>query len=264
MNRKLGMFLNTKHIEVSEGIKKAREWGLDYIQLYTVNENFNLANISKVEWAILKKSLFFNGIKVPSLAINFGENGIVGTEVDSAIERFKYITDRGLELGTRIITAHIGKIPDDEKSERYDKMQRACYEIGDLALRLGGVFAIETGSEKAIVLKRFLENISSNGLAVNFDPANIISDVNENPIESLFLLKEYIVQTHIKDCKEVKRNGLSEYIEVAAGNGEVDFDLFFHTLDNIGFDGYNMIERNNYFDKLDGMSQSINFVQKYI
>ena len=27
MDRKLGMFLNTKHIEVNEGIKKAREWG---------------------------------------------------------------------------------------------------------------------------------------------------------------------------------------------------------------------------------------------
>lgn len=73
MNRKLGMFLNTKHIEVNEGIKKAREWDLDYIQLYAMNTNFNLANISKVEWANLKKSLFFNGIKVPSLAISFGE-----------------------------------------------------------------------------------------------------------------------------------------------------------------------------------------------
>ncbi|MED1410102.1 MULTISPECIES: sugar phosphate isomerase/epimerase family protein [Bacillus] len=264
MNRKLGMFLNTKHIEVNEGIKKAREWGLGYIQLYAMNRDFNLANISKVEWANLKKSLFFNGIKVPSLAISFGESGIVGAEVESVIEPLKRVADRGLELGENIITAHIGKIPDDEKSERYDKMQRTCYEIGNLSLRLGGVFAIETGSEKAIVLKRFLENISSNGLAVNFDPANIISEVNENPIESLFLLKEYIVQTHIKDCKEVKRNGLSEYIEVAAGNGEVDFDTFFKALNKIGFDGYNIIERNNYIDQLDGMSKSINFVKKYI
>ena len=28
MDRKLGMFLNTKHIEVNEGIRKAREWDL--------------------------------------------------------------------------------------------------------------------------------------------------------------------------------------------------------------------------------------------
>lgn len=95
MARKLGMFLNTKHIEVNEGIRKAREWDLEYIQLYAMNENFNLANISKLEWITLKDSLSFNGIKVPSLAINFGENGIVGMEVDSAIERFKYITTEG-------------------------------------------------------------------------------------------------------------------------------------------------------------------------
>ncbi|MFB6730673.1 sugar phosphate isomerase/epimerase family protein [Bacillus mobilis] len=264
MIRKLGMFLNTKHIEVNEGIKKAREWDLDYIQLYAMNTNFNLANISKIEWTTLKESLSFNEIKVPSLAISFGENGIIGTEVDSAIEKFKYITDKGLGLGAKIITAHIGEIPNDEKSECYDKLVRVCYELGDLAFKFGGVFAIETGSEKAKVLKRFLENINSKGLAVNFDPANLISDINENSIESLLLLKDYIVQTHIKDCKEVKSDSSSKYIEVAVGNGEMDFDIFFKVLDQIGFDGYNIIERNNYFDELDGMSQSINFVKRYI
>ncbi|EEL88147.1 sugar phosphate isomerase/epimerase [Bacillus cereus] len=264
MNRKLGMFLNTKHIEVNEGIKKAREWDLKYIQLYAMNMTFNLANISKVEWTNLKKSLFFNGIKVPSLAISFGESGIVGAEDENVIEQLKRVADKGLELGANIITAHIGKIPDVEKSERYDKMQRACYEIGDLLLKLGGVFAMETGSEKAIVLKQFLETTNSKGLAVNFDPANLISDVNGNPIESLLLLKDYIVQTHIKDCKEVKSDSSSKYIEVAAGNGEVDFDIFFKALDEIGFDGYNMIERNDYFNELDGMNQSVNFVKRYI
>ncbi|MCS6591570.1 hypothetical protein CN980_32250 [Bacillus cereus] len=264
MDRKLGMFLNTKHIEVNEGIQKAREWDLEYIQLYAMNKNFNLANISMVEWNALKKSLSFNGIKIPSLAISFGENGIMGIEAESAIDQFKYITDRGLGLGAKIITAHIGKVPDDEKSAYYDKMVRVCYVIGELAFKFGGFFAIETGSEKAIVLKRFLETANSKGLAVNFDPANLISDVNENPGEGLLLLKDYIVQTHIKDCKEVKSDRSTKYIEVAAGNGEVDFDIFFKVLDKIGFDGYNMIERNDYFDELDGMSQSINFAKKYI
>ncbi|AGE77934.1 TPA: sugar phosphate isomerase/epimerase family protein [Bacillus thuringiensis] len=264
MDRKLGMFLNTKYIEVNEGIQKAREWDLEYIQLYAMNPTFNLANISKIQWNTLKENLSFNEIQVPSLAISFGENGIIGTEAECVIESFKYITDKGLRLGANIVTAHIGKIPDDENSEYYDKMLRVCNEIGDLAFRFGGFFAIETGSEKAIVLKRFLETANSKGLAVNFDPANLISDVNENPGEGLLLLKDYIVQTHIKDCKEVKSDRSTKYIEVAAGNGEVDFDIFFKVLDKIGFDGYNMIERNDYFDELDGMSQSINFAKKYI
>ncbi|MEN3130449.1 sugar phosphate isomerase/epimerase family protein [Bacillus albus] len=264
MDRKLGMFLNTKYIEVNEGIQKAREWDLEYIQLYAMNPTFNLANISKIQWNTLKENLSFNEIQVPSLAISFGENGIIGTEAECVIESFKYITDKGLRLGANVVTAHIGKIPDDENSEYYDKMLRVCNEIGDLAFRFGGFFAIETGSEKAIVLKRFLETANSKGLAVNFDPANLISDVNENPLEGLLLLKDYIVQTHIKDCKEVKSNSSSKYIEVAVGNGEVDFDIFFKVLDKIGFDGYNMIERNDYFDELDGMKQSINFAKKYI
>ena len=59
----------------------------------------------------------------------------------------------------------------------------------------------------------------------------------------------------------MKSDRSTKYIEVATGNGEVDFDIFFKVLDEIGFDGYNMIERNDYFDELDGMSQSINFAR---
>ena len=86
---------------------------------------------------------------------------------------------------------------------------------------------------KSDSVKAVLENINSKGLAINFDPANLISDVNENPVEGLLLLKDYIVQTHIKDCTKVKSDSSSKYIEVAAGNGEVDFDIFFKVLDNI-------------------------------
>ena len=67
-------------------------------------------------------------------------------------------------------------------------MLRVCNEIGDLAFRFGGFFAIETGS-KSDSVKAVLENINSKGLAINFDPANLISDVNENPVEGLLLLK---------------------------------------------------------------------------
>ena len=68
---------------------------------------------------------------------------------------------------------------------------------------------------KSNSIKTILETANSKGLAVNFDPANLISDVNENPGEGLLLLKDYIVQTHIKDCKEVKSYRSTKYIEVA-------------------------------------------------
>ena len=51
-----------------------------------MNKNFNLANIPMAEWNALKKSVSFNGIKIPSLAISFGENGIMGIEAESAID----------------------------------------------------------------------------------------------------------------------------------------------------------------------------------
>ncbi|CUB31961.1 hypothetical protein BN2127_JRS4_01307 [Bacillus cereus] len=43
MDRKLGMFLNTKHIEVNEGIKKAREWGVRIYSIICYEFDFQLS-----------------------------------------------------------------------------------------------------------------------------------------------------------------------------------------------------------------------------
>ncbi|MDA1877169.1 TIM barrel protein [Bacillus cereus group sp. BY112LC] len=262
--RKFGMFLNTKHIDVKEGIKKAAEFNLDHIQLYALNEKFNLASLPKQEIKNLRNYLFFEGLTVSSLAINFGYKGILSKEIESIITKYKYILDLGLELGTNIITAHIGQIPSNENSVIYEKMQKICYYIGNLSVNTNSFFAIETGSEKAIILEKFLRNINSKGLAINFDPANIISDIHEDPIDSILLLKNYVIQTHIKDCKKINDRGLTLYKETAAGNGEVDFDSLFTTLDKIRFNGCNIIERNDYVDSNDGINQSVKFLRKYM
>ena len=89
--------------------------GLEYIQLYAMNKNFNLANIPMAEWNALKKSVSFNGIKIPSLAISFGENGIMGIEAESAMISLNILLTEVWSLGQKIITAHIGKVPDDKK-----------------------------------------------------------------------------------------------------------------------------------------------------
>ena len=65
---------------------------------------------------------------------------------------------------------------------------------------MNAYFAIETGPETAAHLKSFLDTLSTNGVSVNFDPANMVMVTGDDPAEGAScLLKDYIVHTHVKD-----------------------------------------------------------------
>ena len=48
-------------------------------------------------------------------------------------------------------------------------------------------------------LKKFLDSLLSRGVAVNLDPANLVMVTDDDPVEAVYTLKDYIVHTHAKD-----------------------------------------------------------------
>ena len=71
-----------------------------------------------------------------------------------------------LRCSTKVITTHIGVVPDDPSSERYKTMQAACNDIGAYAEKKGCHFAIETGPESSSTLRRFLDSLDTKGVGV--------------------------------------------------------------------------------------------------
>lgn len=113
-------------------------------------------------------------------------------------------------------------------------------------------YAVETGPEKAKVLKGLLDEIASPYLGVNLDPANLVMCSDDDPVAATLLLKDYILHAHAKDGHNLTRpvhklwpdcaRGLALY-RGALGQGEVDFPGWIAALREIGFDGYMAIER---------------------
>lgn len=77
-------------------------------------------------------------------------------------------------FGTDIVTTHIGQVPEDKTCDKYKYMQEACFELAEFADKMGSHFAIETGPEPSARLGDFLDTLHSTGVAVNFDPANLV------------------------------------------------------------------------------------------
>ena len=147
---------------------------------------------------------------------------------------------------------------------------------------MGAFFAVETGPEPAQRLKSFLDSLSSKGVAVNLDPANLAMVTDDDPVEAVYTLKDYIVHTHAKDGLLLQKTDpkiiydffaeggigdlrLDEYFrEVPLGEGLVPFDKYLATLSEIGYNGFLTIEREAGADPVGDIGKAVRFLDDKI
>lgn len=258
----IGVIADSFRLPIKESIAKAREIGADGVQLYAVSGDICPESLSASGRRELLNRIEANGLKVTALCGDLGGYGFVVKEQNAAkIEKSKRIIDLAHDLNTNIVTTHIGVIPQDSTCSRYKVMQEACNQLADYAQANNAFFAIETGPEPAERLKSFLDSLSSKGVAVNLDPANLVMVTDDDPVAAVYTLRDYIVHTHAKDGILLKKTDpqiiydffaeggigdlrLDEYFkEVPLGEGRVNFDRYLSALQDIGFQGYLTIER---------------------
>ncbi|MCL1787617.1 MAG: sugar phosphate isomerase/epimerase, partial [Defluviitaleaceae bacterium] len=157
------------------------------------------------------------------------------------VERSKRILDLAKQLECDVVTTHIGTVPLEENAKK-ETMRKACRELALYADSIGSAFAVETGPETAQVLLEFLDSLGAGGVRVNYDPANLVMVVADDPVKGVHTLGKYIVHTHAKDGIQVSANPL-KWEELPLGQGGVKWDEYLLALNDVGFNGFLTIER---------------------
>ena len=271
----IGVMLDSFRLDTKQAIEKAAEIGAKGIQMYATKGEHAPENMTKAKIAELKDMMQSNGLVFSAICGDLGM-GFGNPELNpELIEKSKRILDLAKELGTDVVTTHIGVVPTDKSNPRYAVMQEACAELSRYADSLEAHFAIETGPEVSMVLKGFLDSLGSRGVAVNLDPANLVMVTGDDPVQAVYNLKDYIVHTHAKDGIKLHDNnpgvvyGIIEdeiptgegFREVALGEGSVPFDKYLAALDDIGYRGFLTIEREVGDDPAADISLAANFLR---
>ena len=259
-NFPIGVILESFKLERSEAIKKAAELGANGIQMYATEGQNAPENLTSSHRTALRREVEESGLVFSALCGDLGMGFGNREKNPRLIEKSKRIVELAKDLGTDIITTHIGVVPSDKNHERYKIMQEACFELSKFADSMEAHFAIETGPETSDVLKGFLDDLGSTGVAVNLDPANFKMVTGDDPVKAVHTLKKYIVHTHAKDGNRLNI-GNPEFIyravhpvpqgfddvqyfeEVPLGSGSVDFPNYLKALEEIGYKGFLTIER---------------------
>lgn len=288
MTNKIGVIADSFRLGVKGGLLKAKEVGSDGVQIYAVSGEMDPANLTAVDRKQWKQYIDSLGLEISALVGDLAGHGFQDKRENSwKIEKSKRILDLAVELGTDVVTTHIGVVPEDTQSEIYETMQSACDELGLYAKSMNAYFAIETGPETSIHLKGFLDGLRSNGVSVNFDPANMVMVTGDDPAQGVHNLKDYIVHTHAKDGVRLRKvdpreiygsvgyekmdhNKLAEmgesgdaFREVPLGEGSVNWNQYMQALVDIGYNGYLTIEREVGENPEADIIKAVQFLKQY-
>lgn len=283
----IGVIVDSFGLPVREGLLKAKEVGADGVQIYATKGEMDPDNLPSSARKELKDYIASLGLEISALCGDLGGHGFQVAEANpDKVEKSKRILDLAVELGTNVVTTHIGIVPEEE-NEIFEAMQSACEELGQYAKSMNAFFAVETGPETSARLKGFLDTLSTNGVSVNFDPANMVMVTEDDPVQGVYLLKDYIVHTHVKDgvrhrefdprilygapgFEEMDHERIAQMLregelfeELPLGQGKVDFNQYFKALQDIGYTGYLTIEREVGDNPAGDIQMAVEFIKGF-
>lgn len=254
---KIGVIIDSFRTDIPAAVKKAAQVGAEGIQVYATSGKMAPENMTDAKKSEFRSLVADNGLVISALCGDLGGGFGNKDENPAKIEKSKRIIYLAKELGTDIVTTHIGVVPQDENHERYKIMQDACSALAEYADSIDAHFAVETGPETSAVLVKFLDSLNSTGVAVNLDPANLVMVTGDDPAKAVLNLRKYIVHTHAKDGVQnfykdpeivygIKKDPLvtgPSFDEVPLGQGSVPWKEYLDALEEIGYKGFLTIER---------------------
>lgn len=279
----IGIIADCLRLPFAQSIRRCKELGADGVQLYAVAGELAPEAMTTAKILEYRSMLDDCGLEISALCGDLGGHGFCrADENPQKIEHSKRIIDLALELGSNIVTTHIGVIPADSNSRTYETLHRACEELAQYAHSRGAHFAVETGPEPAARLRSFLDSLGSTGVGVNLDPANLVMVACDDPVAAVDTLAPYIVHTHAKDgiCLQktnpqriydfmadggIEDMHLQDYfIETPIGQGSVPFPAYLERLNAIGYHGYLTIEREVGDDPAGDIALAVQSIRRYL
>lgn len=237
---KIGVIPDSFQVPFKEAVILARDMGVKGLQPYVTRGELAPENLSKEDRSDILKFVKDNGLSFSALCADFGLHfNEKGTNEEGILRTMKMM-DLATDFDTRVITTHIGKVPEDENSEEYYNIVNTIERLGKYGDKIGVSFATETGPEMAIKLRGILEKADTKSAKVNLDPANFVMCAGQDPVEAVHILKDYIVHTHAKDGVKLS---VDDYEEKPLGFGGVPFPEYIAALKEVGYDGFLTIER---------------------
>lgn len=255
-----------------ESIEKVAELGYEAIQFtFRQDEDLTPDGLARIRDALERTSL-----KVPAGMIDFkGEDyssiqairdtgGFINPDdFPERLGRCRAFSEAMAELGMTHVTTHVGFIPEPSDPSYGDFMDRLGQAV-DAIHASGHTVGFETGQESGQALAKALDDLGREFVSVNFDPANFILYGSDDPVAAARILAGRTSMAHMKDGTASDAPAEVWGEDVPLGQGEVDFVSVLKTLEEGGFTGALVVEREAGDDRIGDLAAARLFVEDVV
>ena len=273
---KVGVRLICLRTPGPEGLATAAQIGAESVQLTVGHGEYGLEELDAAGIKEVQRRVQDLGMVISATDGGLDDFGDADT-VAEHVERTKRLIDHTQALGAPALTSHIGIVPKDAEAPRRQVFREAMEEIGKYAEQTGMYFGIETGPEPPAVLLDLIDSIDTDGIKINLDPANFITwaariakqegrpydraeaFAESDPHEAVYILRDHIIHTHIKDSAVEDDSGRHE---TPVGQGWIEWPRYLQSYRDIGFTGYHCIEREAGENRVEEIREAIAFVRR--
>ncbi len=230
----------------------AKELGVNTIQIHAPKPASRTREhiaklVAELQQTGIQATAVFGGFEGESYAdipTTASTVGLVPLEFrDKRLDEMKKISDYARAISCPVVALHLGYVPHDTSTPEYQDVVEVTRELCKYVATNDQDLHLETGQESAPALVQFIEDVGTNNLFVNFDPANMILYGQGDPIEALQMLGSLVRSVHCKDAKWSDQPGITWGQEVPLGDGDVGMDRYLKTLLEINYYGSLTIER---------------------
>jgi L-ribulose-5-phosphate 3-epimerase len=237
---KLGISLEMFGHPLRRALQDAARLSVDGVRLHSVGD-LSPENLSQSGRRELRHLLKTHQLELSALGCPLRRGLDTAENLEPRIEHVKQVMALAFELGPRLVIVQAGQIPADEKDPRRILLKESLSALGAHGDKTGTILALDTGLEPGETLAKFLGEIDTGSLAVNFDPVNLFLN-GFRPFEDLRALMGKIAHVHAKDAR---RAGTSRTAaEVPLGHGELDWMLLLASLEEQDYRGYVVLHRD--------------------
>lgn len=252
----IGVFVDGFRRPIDEGLQLAAEMKCGSFQVYITSGDMLAANMTADARKAFVERYQGLGLKLSATCGDFGISFADDARFQNKLEALKAAVLQTVDLGSSIMTTHIGSLPEDPK--RREVMVKNIRTLGSYAADHGVTLATETGPESGPALRGLLDETDVAGMGVNFDPANLVMNGFDH-LEAVRALAPYIVHTHAKDG--VRVDGKMQ--ELPLGQGNVNFPAYIAEIRGVGYNGAFTIERECGEDPVSDIRAAVEFLRQF-
>jgi sugar phosphate isomerase/epimerase len=252
---KIGVMLESFRLPVLEALDLVRDVGASGFQVYVTSGEMHPDAMGPEQREGFRELAASKGLEISALCGEMGGYADTRRKAEYVRSTVAFM-DLAVDLGPRIVTAHIGSIGGSPDDPRWSAIASVLELVGQHGDEVGCVFACETGMEEPELLRRFIDSLSTHSIRVNYDPANLVM-AGFDPVHGLEYLGDLVVHTHAKDGVR-HPDGRGE--EVALGTGQVPFAEYVAALRGRGYEGYYTIEREVGDDPVEDIRAAASFL----